>query len=236
MGFGRSGTAFMANFLDQAEGAHVFHEPVLEDFLAHLRAHYSPVAAERYMQGFRKKEIYLRMRNIAPGVYGETNSILRCHAAAIGKSFPEATLLHLVRDGRDVIRSHMSRRTMTGLNPFSMNIHPIETDPWYPHWHEMDRFARICWYWQEENRRLRTSIRKTVQFEKVLASYEYFHEEVLAPCGIFIDKETWEGTIASPRNVTEKFQIPKWAEWTPDQQKSFRDICGSEMSACGYSF
>src|SRR5919108_5718001 len=63
LAFGRSGTAFMANLLDQAHGAYVFHEPVLEDFYAHLRGHYSLLDAERYIQGFRKKEIYLRMQN-----------------------------------------------------------------------------------------------------------------------------------------------------------------------------
>ena len=33
LGFGRSGTAFMADFLNQAREAYVFHEPVFEDFL-----------------------------------------------------------------------------------------------------------------------------------------------------------------------------------------------------------
>jgi hypothetical protein len=49
LGFGRSGTAFMAKLLNQAKGAYVFHEPVFEDFYAHLRAHYYPPAAEEYI-------------------------------------------------------------------------------------------------------------------------------------------------------------------------------------------
>jgi hypothetical protein len=236
LGFGRSGTAFMANFLNQAQGAHVFHEPVLEDIYAHLKAHYSPENAESYMQGFRKKEIYLRMRHETSGVYGEANGILRCHARAIKKAFPDATILHLVRDGREVVRSHMSRRTMTIKNPFSMSIHPLKSDPWSARWPEMDRFARMCWYWQEENARLRSIIGKTVQFEKILSSYEYFHYEILEPCHIYIDKKNWEIEIASPRNITSNFQMPKWDDWTPEQQKVFREICGSEMTKCGYEF
>lgn len=236
LGFGRSGTAFMAHFLNQAQGAQVFHEPVLEDFFAHLRAHYSPEAAERYMQGFRKREMYRRTHYLTPGVYGETNGLLRCHAAAIQKTFPKATLLHLVRDGRDVVRSSMSRRTMTAKNPFSMGMHPTDSDPWKSHWPQMDRFARICWFWQEENARLRTCIGRTVQFEKILSSYDYFTSQVLEPCGIHIDKATWENMIASPRNTTKAFQMSKWEDWTPEQQKTFKDICGDEMSKCGYAF
>jgi len=234
LGFGRSGTAFMANFLDQAKGAHVFHEPVFEDFFAHLQAHYSLDAADRYIQGFRKKEIYVRTRHLTPGIYGETNGNLRCHAYAIQKAFPQATVLHLVRDGREVVRSHMSRRTMTSKNPFSMRIHPVKTDPWSARWAEMDRFARICWYWQEENSRLRKAIGKTVQFEKILSSYEYFHDEILEPCQIIIDKKAWEETSASPRNTTSNFQMAKWDDWTLEQQKVFREICGDEMAKCGY--
>jgi hypothetical protein len=236
LGFGRSGTAFMADFLNQAKGAHVFHEPVFEDFFAHARAHYNNVIAENYMQGFRKKEIYARMNHIPSGTYGETNGNLRCHARAIMATFPDVRLIHLVRDGRDVVRSHMSRRTMTLKNPFSMSMHPMDTDPWKAHWSEMDRFARICWYWQEENRRLRTSIGKTVQFEKMLFSYEFFANEILEPCGIHIEKADWEAAKSTPRNITSKFSMPKWDQWTADQQKTFGEICGEEMTNCGYDF
>jgi hypothetical protein len=236
LGFGRSGTAFMADFLNRSRGAHVFHEPVFEDFYAHARAHYNPATAERYVQGFRKKEIFSRMQHVSSGIYGETNGNLRCHARAIKTAFPGVTLLHLVRDGRDVVRSHMSRRTMTPRNPFSMSMRPVESDPWKPRWHEMDRFARICWYWQEENRRLRTVIGKTIQFEKILSSYEYFASKVLEPCHIHIEERHWKATISTPRNTTSEFSMPKWDEWTLEQQRIFREICGDEMDKCGYNF
>jgi len=234
LGFGRSGTAFMADFLNQAKEAYVFHEPVLADFYAHARAHYDPRAAERDMQGFRKKEIYARMHHVSSGIYGETNGNLRCHANAIKATFPGVQLLHLVRDGRDVVRSHMSRRTMTLRNPFSMSMHPVKTDSWKDRWYEMDRFARICWYWQEENRRLRTTIGKTVQFEKILSSYEFLRSEILEPCGIYIDNKDWEIAKSTPRNTTSEFSMPKWDLWTPKQQKTFREICGAEMEQYGY--
>ena len=236
LGFGRSGTSFMANFLNQAEETYVFHEPVFEDFYAHARAHYSQAAAETYIEGFRKKEIYRRIQHLHPGIYGEVNGTLRCHVKAIQKSFPKVTLLHLVRDGRDVVRSNVGRRTMTIRNPFSMSMHPIASDPWSKKWSKMDRFARICWYWQEENSRLRKAIGRTVQFEKILSNYEYFSSEVLTPCGIQIDEKAWHTAVASPRNVTREFSMPKWDGWTSEQRNTFQEICGEEMANCGYSF
>ena len=226
----------MANFLNQAEGIYVFHEPVLEDFYAHARAHYSQAAAEKYIEGFRKKEIYRRIQHLHPGIYGEVNGALRCHVKAIQKSFPNVTLLHLVRDGRDVVRSTFGRRAMTIRNPFSMSMHPVASDPWSIHWPNMDRFARICWFWQEENSRLRKAIGRTVQLEKILTSYEYFSSEVLTPCGILIDKKNWQNAVVSPRNTSREFSMPKWQDWTPEQQKTFREICGEEMEKCGYPF
>lgn len=235
LGFGRSGTAFMAALLDQVEGASVFHEPVLEDFYAHARAHYDIGAAEQYLQGFRRKEIYLRMRGLPSGIYGETNGHLRCHAGAIPKTFPGAVLLHLVRDGRDVVRSHMSRRTMTWRNPFSMSMHPVKPDPWFEQWAGMDRFARICWYWREENVRLRQTIGRTVRFEQILVSYEYFRANVLEPCGLKLDESAWRAAVAVPRNTTRTFQMPKWEDWSARQQDAFTKICGEEMLNCGYA-
>jgi hypothetical protein len=117
-----------------------------------------------------------------------------------------------------------------------MSMHPMDTDPWKAGWPEMDRFARICWYWQEENRRLRTTIGKTVQFEKILSSYEFFVIEILEPCGIHIEKAGWEAAKATPRNITSKFSMPKWEQWSPSQQKTFRKICGEEMTHSGYDF
>ncbi len=236
LALGRSGTNFLANFLSQAQDAYVFHEPVLEDFNAYVKAFYSPADAAKYIQGFRKREIYLRMRCIESGVYGEVNSNLRRHAEAIKNAFPNATLLHLVRDGRDVVRSLIPRRIMTVKDPIATRIHPKDLDPWKTQWREMDRFSRLCWLWQVENSYLRTTIGKPVQFEKILSSYEYFSSQILEPCGIQIDKRDWENAIAHPRNTTREFSMPKWNEWTAEQQKIFREICGEEMEQCGYSF
>lgn len=236
LGFGRSGTNFMANLLNQAEGAYVYHEPVLEDFYAHLRAHYNPNAAQRYMTGFRRKEIYSRMQNLPVAVYGEVNGLLRCHVEAIKLAFPRATLLHLVRDGREVVRSTVSRKHMTYKHPLSQMIRPTKEDPMASYWSGMDRFSRICWYWQEENKRLRERVGRTVQLERILSSYEYFSTQILEPCHINIDEKDWEIAGSSPKNTTSKFSMPKWDTWTPEQQRTFREICGEEMEKCGYEF
>ena len=83
---------------------------------------------------------------------------------------------------------------------------------------------------------MRVVIGRPVQFERLLSSYEYFTNEVLEPCGIQISKTDWQMALTSPRNTTSEFSMPKWSEWTLEQQKTFKDICGDEMEKCGYSF
>jgi hypothetical protein len=233
-GVGRSGTVFLADLLNKSQNAHVFHEPVLEDFFANVPAQYNPDFSLRYIQNFRVKEIYARMKEETPAIYGEVNGAIRAHVDALRMTFPGSPILHLVRNGRDVVRSHMSRRTMTLKNPLSLMYHPVDADPWKPYWHKMDRFARICWYWQEVNKKLRRKIKKTVQFEKILSSFEYLQSEVLESCGLQLEKSFWEQSLTKPKNSTGEFSMPKWEEWTVEQKKTFCDICEEEMIACGY--
>lgn len=155
LGMGRSGTKFLARLLDEAPESYVVHEPVWEDFPAYVDAFYSQKKAQWYIKYFRKKEIFLRVRDIPCEIYGESNGVLRRHLLPLKKAFPHAIFFHLIRDGRDVVRSLMARHTMTPKDPITSKIHPLPDDPWYERWEKMDRFEKICWYWQVENKYLR---------------------------------------------------------------------------------
>jgi hypothetical protein len=231
---GRSGTNFLASVLDQAPGATVVHEPVPEDFRAYTAAFYSENAASRYIQGFRRKEIYLRMHRSQHESYGEVNSVLRRHANALQQAFPKANVVHLVRDGRDVVRSMMARRTMTDQDRHTAKIHPHSDDPWYSRWDHMDRFARLCWYWQVENRYLRETIARTVRLESLISNYDYFRQNLLVPCSLNLPASVWENSINLPANATKEHRMPPWPEWGHSRQQTFLDICGEEMTYNGY--
>lgn len=239
LAMGRSGTFFLSQLLDRAERARVFHEPTGSDFIAHQDAFHDPGAAVRYIQRFRKKEIYLRARTIQMDqmeTYGEVNSALRRHARALADAFPNAVLIHLIRDGRDVVRSMSARRTMTPKDKNTAMIRPRPGDPWAKQWEEMDRFARLCWYWQAENGYLRRTISgPAVHFESILASYASFREQILEPLDLQVDRESWRKAVERPRNPTNRHRLPPWEEWSEDRQQTFRAICGEEMRKNGYA-
>lgn len=232
---GRSGTNFLSDMLmNETNHVYVYHEPVQEDMAAQVAAYYSDQRGLSYLQGFRMREIFSRIKHFEPGVYGEVNPQLRYHVNVLQKAFPGAKLMHVVRDGRKVVRSTMSRKTYTIFRPNSMAIHPKDDDPWKDRWDGMDRFQRICWNWMNDNRRLRMAIGHPIQFEKYLSDFEYFKQEIAIPLGIDILKENWSKHITQPRNITGKFTFPDWDQWTNEQKKAFTEICGEEMQLNGY--
>lgn len=236
LAIGRSGTKFLADLLNKAPGAYVVHEPVREDFQAYQEAFHSDKKGIDYVQSFRKKEIYLRARSKNIETYGEVNPALRRHCHALKQAFPNATFIHLVRDGRDVIRSMMSRNTMTSKDPNTRRIYPTNGDRWYDEWGKMNRFEKLCWYWQVANGYLRNSIPKTIQFEKLISSYEYFRENLLDPLNINITKDVWREATAIPKNSTKKYTIPDWSNWGSEKTETFWKICGEELLKNGYTF
>ncbi len=234
LSIGRSGTMFLAHLLNRANGVSVYHEPVDADRRAYPEAFHSFEQASRYIRTFRRKEIFLRAGGADTTAYGEVNSWLRRHAQALEECFPSATLIHVVRDGRNVIRSMAARRTMTPEDKITSKIAPQPGDPWHSQWQHMDRFARLCWYWQIENAYLRTNIGKTVHFEKMISDYDYFFKNILEPCQIELPKELWEQAVTNPKNATRQHTIVPWTDWEPYQRETFVRICGQEMKNNGF--
>lgn len=232
LSIGRSGTKWLADLLNIAPRALVVHEPFIET-IPHQEAFNDPMKAENYISKFRKREIWLRINTLDVCVYGEVNSFLRRHCESLKRAFPNAVLMHIVRDGRDVVRSMYSRETMMPRAYDTKRICPKENDPWRDQWQKMSRFEKLCWYWMVENTYLRECVRNTVKFEKIISDYEYFSKNILRPLNLTISKNTWEGKIIKPRNISADYMLSHWSKWG-EEKESFNKICGKEMRENGY--
>lgn len=229
LSIGRSGTSFLAGLLNSAEGARVRHEPRREDVDAFRRACSSPESAVAYLAGFALPDVYLRERSPSPEIYGEVNSYLRRHAAALRRLLPHATVFHLVRDGRDVVRSMYSRSTLTPEDDATSHLLRHGDLP-----ETESRFDWLCWYWKRENAHLRQHAEWTVRLEDVLDSFGHFRECLADRLGLVIDRETWSSAVSRPENVTEDHELPPPSHWSSSRKRRFWTLCGDEMDRYGY--
>jgi hypothetical protein len=236
-GFGliRSGTTFLANFLNQTvPDAVVGHETNVVDYWYYPLALQSEAEAEKYIHDYRLAEIFYRMRSWQGDLYGEINPFLRRHCRALQKHLPQARFFHLVRDGRKVVRSIMSRQTLDRTDPVGHLIRPPRDDPYAPTWEKMSRFEKICWLWQSDNRYMRESTGTTLSFERLVTDWDYFKSGLADYIGIHIPQEVWQSYSKRVGNPTPTFRMGQWSSWASLERDQFIAICGNEMKACGY--
>lgn len=249
LALGRSGTNFLARLLDHDTRGTVRHETYALD---------SRLMVLRRAGGYAKVLDHLleeRFKDRIPAegeFYGEVNSYLRYEADWLRARF-DPVLLHLVRDGRDFVRSAYIRGVYT---PFEIDgpIVPRDDDPYAGRWAEMDRFQRLCWYWMHTNEQLACGVERFVRLEDLLGDYQVLRREVLDPTGLRIDEDVWRREVDRPKNTSRIYRlrlaaarlrrgrqglpnfepIPHWSRWDDEMTRRFEEICGPTMRRFGY--
>jgi hypothetical protein len=232
----RSGTTFLANFLNTAAaGAIVQQEADVNDYYYYCSAIQDESGADQYISEYRIAEMYLRLHKYQFDTYGEINPFLRRHCRALKSLVPFAKFFHLVRDGRMVVRSLMSRELFAIHDPMAKLIYPPRKDPYRERWKTMSRFEKLCWVWQADNRYIREHVEHSVRLELLVSDYDYFAEKILHHLNFDIDRRTWARYCQKVENRTRRYRMPSFNDWSNEERKAFQEICADEMLACGYS-
>jgi len=233
---GRTGTTWLAKFLNKrVNDLCVMHEPVPNEDCFHKIAIMNPAEAEKYLLDFRFGEIALRCVANKATIYGEVNSKLRRHITSFKKYFPDMKIIHIIRDGRDVVRSVMSRNAYTNKDKNYHDFIPPISDI-HPHkWSRFTRFEKVCWLWTYENSYMRRHADLTVRFEDSISNYAVFESMLLTALGMRLNLEQeWMELIRTPKNVTKTFLFPEWPEWSQSNKNVFIELCGEEMKRYSY--
>ena len=157
----------------------------------------------------------------------------------IHEILPGAKFIHLVRNGRDTVRStnarhwfheddvHVNRSMWAKYRLNGMNL-GVES------WKEMSAFQKNCWYWQYINVNVSEAISQlpdhltfTVQLESLEnEKVDLFKFLGVSEGGIRLKKE----------NAVKSVNKNDYDEsWSPEENNQFREICGSAMNKFGYS-
>jgi len=232
-GHGRSGTVFLSDLFTKSENGHVFHESPHLDQDEFIEAFHGKTE----FSIARMDLIKTRQSQQPDKIYGEVNGYLRYWSPYLLTLTPH--VFHLVRDGKKVVRSMMNR----SKNSFTITdkrrtrfIYPLEGDLYQDQWAEMDRFERLCWYWQHATSKLIREKIPIIQFEQILRSYTYLQSNLLDFIGIKLDRDVWnyERRVLKNETIPQKKVFPRYDEWTDKQKASFIRICGYVMEECGY--
>ncbi len=180
-------------------------------------------------------------------VWIENNSFLYGLIAVAPEVYPGVRVLHLVRDPRTYVTSHLNfsrfRPTSFIANYFvpMWQPSPFLTGeiPWKEYF-TFTRFQRFCWIWDFKNRVIRRLESSGVpylrmRFEDIF--YAENPEQVFAEIADFfgLPRVTNIGQrFRQPVNAAPKNSFPEWPEWTPAQCAQLDTLCGKQMREFGY--
>lgn len=238
----------MSQLLNQADNVCFKHEPWKADKDIMKLSYYDP--GNDIIQSMLANRFEALFKELPQGttIYGESNSFLRYNARWLKERF-NCRIIHIIRNGRDVVRSIYGR---TSYTPYDhMPIIPKNDDPYSHAWSGFDRFQKICWYWRHTNQYLEEASDFTVRFEDLISNYETFNK-IFEAEGISVEKSIWENEIGKPKNsskpkslkkslkrillkdqpISEQLPLPK--DWGIELEDKFQSICQNTMLAHNY--
>ena len=220
---GRTATLWLSCLLSDSEGVFAPHEPVIFEEVANAEALKNPLTASTYIHKFRLHEMAYWAKEYA--CYGEVNGMLRRHLEALRGALPEIKIIRIIRNGHDYVRSVLARKTWTDRDPIYGQLIPHHTIISADNWKSMDRFERLCFMWNAENRYMEKFADSTIRFEDMLSSYSVFKEKVLDVIGLSISKSRWQESIKNKLNATKVHKAPTHEYWSDMDKAKFESPC-----------
>lgn len=240
---GRTGTKFLAEFLNKFEGIEARHEP---------RPHFLKLANEyavgkidfdttKKRIGRLRKIILRELRKLNADVYVESNNRLFSLIPVLRAIFKDSKIIHIVRDGRDIVRSGMSRMWYKPDDPFSrIKATDFPGDPYFEEWGNMSRFEKICWWWQKKDSFIYEAVKDrkdciTVRFEDIFDSdRDYSGMRTIMDFMNLNTNIELNANVMSKVHSSHSYETPHWKNWEVHLRHKFMNIAGQHMKRYGY--
>jgi hypothetical protein len=240
---GRTGTKFLAGYLD-GNYPHVIarHEPKPSRLLR-LASHAHMVGAlprGGLVSLLRRK----RRRYVDPlesELYVECNPFLAGFADVIGDVWPDPTIIHMVRDPREHVRSSLNHGTASGWKGFGNRYIPY----WYPAVEKILKLeglgviGKTAGVWTVMNRQLRDARHRysrycLVHYEKVFDANHTGLREICEWLGL--DYLEADAPVSPKRRVNagRLDVVGHWRDWSPADCLELERVCQPMMAEYGY--
>lgn len=159
--------------------------------------------------------------------YAEANVYLERFIPMVKEVFPEAVLIHLHRDPRNVIRSLINRNW---YNTPEDSKHPVMKKEG---WDSLTQFEKACWYVRQTNESLIHSCQQRLIYEKMVSDLGYLTEQ-LRSLNIPVFPRLAEPEFSRKINVNYSYEFPDYTEWSNENKSTFHSICDLVNKALGY--
>lgn len=232
---GRTGTDFITWLVNaHVDNAWSLHEPkpAFRRRSYELRAR-APTRYERlYFQWPRRWRHARRPEHW----YVETNYHLHAAMHLMRACFPGALIVHIVRDGREVVRSWLNRYRYirdTHVTPF--HVPGDAAQAWWRDWNPLQKLA---WYWVNVNRTA------AAQGPDMWFRYETLFDAERSPLldlldrmpGTHYDPAAIRAAFSRPVNASPPNRLfPPYEDWPRAWREQFWEIAGEEMQRLGYA-
>lgn len=159
--------------------------------------------------------------------YAEANVYLHHFPQLLKELFPDAQLVQLHRDPRDVVRSLMDRDWYD--TPEDARHPPVAVSGW----DALDQFERVCAFVRDAGERLaslcsaRLALAEAARDDAALAA-------ALGALGIPWYPRLAAARPAAARNESTRREFPEYADWGATRQAQFEQHCGALRGRLGY--
>ena len=248
---GRTGTRFIAGLLNQlcpsVEAHHTTPWSTLINVLGNL--HLAKLLSEsmllRIWRQLKGREFAMSERSL----FVDSNNHLYVFAAYARRIYPHTKVIHVIRDPRTYVRSHLNWARERPKSFVANYLLPF----WQPNgyllgefsvaqWLALDSFERFCWIWDFKNRYLAGLSHTDLPY--LLIRFEDLtdgplREKTLDKLGEFmgVSLGTESEMLDLPsiaRNDTSSRRFPAWQQWSETRCTQLHRLCGDQMSQYGY--
>lgn len=230
----RSGSNWLANFLDTATSVTARHEFTLN----HTFKDGALVPDKR--TGVRLAELLESESEIDRLIReARTWSESLSHDYAEANIYLEQVIDHLPHD-TDTRYVHLHRNPEAVARSLRQRgWYAVPFDSSHPRvgvaqWDQMSQIEQVCWYVRDVNERLAKSCSSSLSFERMVSDLDYLTAQ-LVDLGIAVYPRLAEPIFGVRRNATAAWDIAPPADWPAEDREALLRICTPVMESLGYA-
>ena len=226
-GTGRSGTKTLARMF---RGHHEFRvNYILDKYFSKADPHANPFDSLE-----KRLMVILDLhQGIDHNSFADSSNLYIHFVDAIYMINPSAKFILTVRNGKDFVRSAISRKWH---EQNSFGTVPLNTDPYFHRWDAMSQFQKNAWIWDYRNRKSLEAFNLIPKEQKFIVRIEDITKsEILDALEAFSGLKIMDRSVAEKRlNPNPSFDFPAKEEWTNAQHAEFNEIAGEMMKFFNY--